>query len=152
MYSCGSPRMAEQKQDDQLGHTYSNYVRIWDVALKTGQKCWTIGKSGERGSGISVLVARHDDDDDCMYIYIYIHTHTCMIIIWQYMDISIFTKWKYRSNEYIVWCVVEINMKFSLYVWLLWFIFTNNLSTLTRNEIMLQNQHFLHKIHDFSCC
>ena len=23
-----------------------------------------IGKSGERGSGISVLMARHDDDDD----------------------------------------------------------------------------------------
>ena len=25
---------------------------------------WTIRKSGERGSGISVLPARHDDDDD----------------------------------------------------------------------------------------
>ena len=25
---------------------------------------WTIGRSGERGSGISVLPARHDDDDD----------------------------------------------------------------------------------------
>ena len=25
---------------------------------------WTIGKSGERGSGIFVLPARHDDDDD----------------------------------------------------------------------------------------
>ena len=25
---------------------------------------WTIGKSGERGSGISVLPARYDDDDD----------------------------------------------------------------------------------------
>ena len=31
-----------------------------------------IGRSGERGSGISVLVARHDDDDD-IYIYIYIY-------------------------------------------------------------------------------
>ena len=30
-----------------------------------------IGKSGERGSGISVLPVRHDDDDD-IYIYIYI--------------------------------------------------------------------------------
>ena len=28
---------------------------------------WTIGKSGERGSGISVLMARHDNDDDGMY-------------------------------------------------------------------------------------
>ena len=25
-----------------------------------------IGRSGERGSGISVLAARHDDDDDCL--------------------------------------------------------------------------------------
>ena len=29
-----------------------------------------IGKSGERGSGISVLPARHDDDDDDDDIYI----------------------------------------------------------------------------------
>ena len=33
-----------------------------------------IGRSGERGSGISVLAARHDDDDDDdIYIYIYIY-------------------------------------------------------------------------------
>ena len=55
--------MAEQKQDDQLEHTLNNYVRIRDVA-QTGQRRWTIGKSGERGSGISVPPARHDDDDD----------------------------------------------------------------------------------------
>ena len=64
MYSYGPPHMAEQKQDDQLEHTYSSYVRIRDVALKTCLRWWTIGKSGERGSGISVLVAWHDDDDD----------------------------------------------------------------------------------------
>ena len=28
------------------------------------QKRWMIGRSGERGSGISVLAARHHDDDD----------------------------------------------------------------------------------------
>ena len=56
--------MAEQKQDDQHEHTFSNYVRIRDVVQKTCQRQWTIGKSGERGSGISVLPARHDDDDD----------------------------------------------------------------------------------------
>ena len=56
--------MAEQKQDDQLEHTYSSYVGIRDVALKTCQRRWTIGISGESGSGISVLAARHDDDDD----------------------------------------------------------------------------------------
>ena len=64
MYSYGHPHMAKQKQDDQLEHTYSSYVRIRDVNLKTCQKRWMIGRSGERGSGISVLAARHDDDDD----------------------------------------------------------------------------------------
>ena len=64
MYSYGSPHMAKQKQDNQLEHTYSSYVRIRDVALKTCRRRWTIGRSGERGSGISVLAARHDDDED----------------------------------------------------------------------------------------
>ena len=57
-----TPHMAKQKQDDQLEHTYSNYVRIRDVGLKTCQRRWMIGRSGERGSGISVLAARYDDD------------------------------------------------------------------------------------------
>ena len=64
MYSYGPPHMAKQKQDDHLEHTYSSYVSIRDVAVKTCQKRWMIGRSGERGSGISVLAARHDDDDD----------------------------------------------------------------------------------------
>ena len=75
MYSCGPPYMAKQKQDDQLKLTYSSYVRTQDVTLKTCRRRWIIGRSGERGSGISMLAARHDDDDDddvCVYIYIYI--------------------------------------------------------------------------------
>ena len=46
----------------------SCYVRIRDVDLKTCQRRWTIGRSGERGLRISVLAARHD-----IYIYIYIY-------------------------------------------------------------------------------
>ena len=58
--------MAVQKQDDQHEHTFSSYVRIRDVVLKTCLGQWTIVRSGERGSGISVLPAWHDyDDDDC---------------------------------------------------------------------------------------
>ena len=38
-------------------------VLIRDVALMTSRKQWTIGRSGERRSGISVLIAWHDDDD-----------------------------------------------------------------------------------------
>ena len=56
--------MAAQKQDDQLERTFSSYVRIQVVVLKTYLGRWTIGRSGERGSGISVLPARYDDDDD----------------------------------------------------------------------------------------
>ena len=53
--------MDEQRQNDQLEPTYSSSVSIWYVALKTYLKQWTKGRGGERGSGISVLIARHDD-------------------------------------------------------------------------------------------
>ena len=78
MYSYGSP----QKQDDQLERTFSSYVRIQDVVLKTYLGRWTIGRSGERGSGISVLPARYDDDDICIYIMcVYCHPQTdCFVL------------------------------------------------------------------------
>ena len=60
MYSYGRSK----KQNDLHEHTYSSYVRIRDEDLRIYQRWWTIGKSGERGSGISVLAARRDDDDD----------------------------------------------------------------------------------------
>ena len=67
------------KAGSQLEHTYSSSVRIRDVALKTCQRRWTIGRSGERGLGISVLAARHDDDDDdcccCCSCYRYHYYH-----------------------------------------------------------------------------
>ena len=43
---------------------YSSSVPIRDVVLKTCRKQWMIEKGGEKGSGISVLMARHDDDDN----------------------------------------------------------------------------------------
>ena len=54
-----TPHMAEKKQNGQLEYTYGSYVRIRGVA----QRRWTIGRSGKRGSRISVLVARHYDDE-----------------------------------------------------------------------------------------
>ena len=56
--------MDKQKQDDQLGPTYNSSVPMQDVTLKTYRKRWMIERGGRRGSGISVLMARHDDDDD----------------------------------------------------------------------------------------
>ena len=64
MYSCGPLHMDFQKQDDQLEPTYSSSVRIWDVTLRTCRKQWVIRRGGERGSGISLLIAWHNDDDD----------------------------------------------------------------------------------------
>ena len=43
--------------------TYNSSVPIQDVALKTYWKRWTIKRGGRKGSGKSVLMARHDDDD-----------------------------------------------------------------------------------------
>ena len=55
--------MAEQKQGDQLEPTYGSSVKIRGVALGTCRKRCTIGRGGEIGSGISVLIARQDDDE-----------------------------------------------------------------------------------------
>ena len=69
MYSCGPLHMAEKTPGDQLEPTYSRSVLIRDVALRTYRKRWTIEGGGERGSGISVLMARHNDDDDKNLIF-----------------------------------------------------------------------------------
>ena len=52
-----NPHKAEQKQDDQFEHTYSGYVRIRDIVLKTCQRQWTTGRSGERSL---ISVQAHD--------------------------------------------------------------------------------------------
>ena len=46
-------------------------------ALKTSQRRRIKGRSGESGSGISVLAARHDD----IYIYIYIYIYKLVNIV-----------------------------------------------------------------------
>ena len=56
---------------DSYAYTFSSYVRLRDVVLKTCLGRWTIGRSRERGSGISVLPARYDDDAYVYLIYLY---------------------------------------------------------------------------------
>ena len=53
----GPFHMPEQKQGDHLEPTYSSSVRIQGVARRTRRKRWTIGRGGEKGSVISVLMA-----------------------------------------------------------------------------------------------
>ena len=68
IYSCGPLYMDEQRQDDQLKPTYSSSVLIQDVALGTCWKLWTIGRGGEKRSGISMLMAQHDDDEELQHL------------------------------------------------------------------------------------
>ena len=70
MYSYWPPQMAGKKQHGQLEHTFSSFVRTRDVALRTYRRRCAIGRSGERGSGISVLVKRHDDDGIYLIIFL----------------------------------------------------------------------------------
>ena len=79
-YSCGLLHMDEQRQDNQLEPTYSSSGPIQDVALKTCWKQLTIEKSGEKGSGISVLMTRHDDDDDDTQLYNFKYSYLILII------------------------------------------------------------------------
>ena len=55
--------MDKQRLDDQQEPICNSSVLIQDVALKTYQEWWMIVKGGRRGSGRSVLAARHDDDE-----------------------------------------------------------------------------------------
>ena len=68
-------------------HAFSYYVRIRDVVQKSYLRRWTIGKSGERGSGISVLPARHDDDDDDddSNLFLYIIIGHIALYVWNYL-------------------------------------------------------------------
>ena len=136
MYSHGPPHMVVQRQDDQHEHTFSSYVRIRDVVLKTCLGRWTIGRSGERGSGISVLPAWHDDDDDvaaavsvCLhfytlsantlgkdiYIYIYIYIYfPRVLVLWEMQTASsrVWT-WVALSFSYnIIHCTMSISINF----------------------------------------
>ena len=60
---------------------------IWDVALRTCRKQWMIGRSGKRGSEISVLIAWHDDDYYFEYLdywpRLYCYTHNMTWNTWR---------------------------------------------------------------------
>ena len=70
-----------QRQDVQFEPTYSSSVPIRDVVLRICRTQWTIGRCGERGSGISMQIEwndddEEDDDDDCkLYLIFWNNMH-----------------------------------------------------------------------------
>ena len=122
MYSYGSPHTAAQKQDDQHERTFSSYVRIQVVVLKTYLGRWTIGRSGERGSGISVLPARYDDDDFWTWMKLKEQMTMIQFLIWLILMVcqSVLHYFMPKGSFYIhvyIFCVVVIvllNPKFKL--------------------------------------
>ena len=75
IFSCRPCHMDEQRQDDQQEPIYNSSVLILDRALKTSQERWMIEMGGKRGSGRSMLAARHNDDDDENFSSIYLLMH-----------------------------------------------------------------------------
>ena len=102
MYSYGSPHMAVQKQDDQHERTFSSYVRIQVTVLKTYLGRWMIGRSGERGSGISVLPARYDDDEIYMIWFGWVlwHINHCWLFN---AKSSLYIYIKYIWFDWVLW-------------------------------------------------
>ena len=65
-YLGSSVSSTEKDIDTRLRKTWTAIDK-----LKTCHRRWTIEKSGERGSGISVLAARHDDDDIIVELFFF---------------------------------------------------------------------------------
>ena len=84
------PHIWPSKSRMTSANIYTAAVRIQDVALKTCLRRWTIGRSGEKGSGISMLAARHDDDD---IVANYDWNGQCWLSSWihQILDFFIFS-------------------------------------------------------------
>ena len=135
-YSRRPLHMDEQRQNDLLEPTYCSSVPIQNVALKTCRKQWTIEKGREKGSGISVLMAWHDDDllnfycpisavnneiflvdDIYIYIYIYIYIGLVILAIWKFAKEFLWVK-KFKKNHQhqssstmSVWSHIWVNSK-----------------------------------------
>ena len=92
--------MDEHRQDDHHEATYSSPVPI--------QKQWTIGRGSDRESGISVLIARHDDDDDndeCNLIFIIIYNINICLYTVKWLQVLLFnTNFSIQYYSFIYTC------------------------------------------------
>ena len=94
--------MAVQKQDDHHEHTFSSCVRIRDVVLKTYLGRWTIGRSSERGSGISVLPAWYDDEDDDDYFIRLIWFGLLGFMAYQPLKVMLYSHLQHHNDATII--------------------------------------------------
>ena len=78
----------------------------------TCQKWWTIGRSGERGSGISVLAAQHDDDDDDnVYALLNGFMHGYLLLT-LFNIIFVCTQLNCFKYSYLDWVILLINYSY----------------------------------------
>ena len=68
---CGLLQTDEQELGDQIEPIY-NSLLIQDVAWKTYWEQWTIGRSDEKESGKTVLVARYAAYDDIRIVALFL--------------------------------------------------------------------------------
>ena len=100
MYSCGPLHMDVQRQDDQLETTYSSSVPIRDVAQKTYQKQWMIGRGGERGSGISVLMGKHAGKETFLRLF-YAKFGFCFCILIIFFSNSLYNSFFFDTYNFV---------------------------------------------------
>ena len=105
-YSCRHLHMEKQMQDFLLKPTYISSVPIQDIALRTYQKQWTIGRCGERGLDISVLIARHDDDANDLFLLWYSWSlWRCFVLLFE--EIQFLLKFPFLCHVQVFSCEIS---------------------------------------------
>ena len=97
----------------------------------TCRRQWTIGRGSERGSGISVLIARHEDDDmssSNLSHFRFICFHTVTMVL---KNVFIFDYFNLFTHRYIISSVLFFN--------------TNNLHTIIWSLILQSQTNILHR-------
>ena len=94
----------------KAGHTYCSYLRIRDVALKTCQRRWMIGRSGKRGSGISVLAAWHDDDGGISKIHGYLMPPPASTYILNIRFVNTFCSHKQLNDQTHLFLIIQFSI------------------------------------------
>ena len=81
-----------------------------------GKKKWTIGRGGKRGSGISMLIARHDDDD--VPLPLFKSWNISCQLIYHCKVVSLFWIWAQGLNTTSSWSLIKaLNQSFYAFIY-----------------------------------